>query len=135
MRCLNRNKRPFWYALYSDKNEVVDQSGFRTGQFRVKYGKPVQIRGNISAAKGDASTRQFGDDLSYDKIIVLGDPNVEIDEHCVMWIDRTPNLDAYGELAATESGGYATPHDYIVREVARGLDSVSIAIGRVNVSD
>lgn len=112
---------------------MLDEHGNRTGQFRVGYGKPVHIQGNISAAKGDSSTRQFGDDLAYDKVIVLEDPNVEIDEHCVLWVDKIPELDRFNQLATDTNGGYKTPHDYIVREVARGLDSVSIAIGKVNV--
>lgn len=133
MRCLNRNKRLFWYAQFSDKTEVLDENGRRTGQFRIGYGKPVQVRGNISAAKGDSSTRQFGDDLTYDKVVVLENPNIAIDEHCVLWIDKAPEIDQAKELAVDENGNYKTPHDYIVREVARGLASVSIAIGKVNV--
>ena len=133
MRCLARNKRPFWYARYADRVEIVDEQGRRTGQYRVSYNKPVKLMGNISAAKGESSTRQFGDDESYDKVIVISDPNPAIDENSVLWVESEPMLNKQKELMLDEHGNILTPHNYIVRQVARGLDSASIAIGKVNV--
>lgn len=133
MRCLNRNKTPFWFANYSGKTEILDGSGLRTGQYTVKYGAPKRIMGNVSAAKGEAATRQFGDDESYDKVVVLENPNTEIDEYCVLWVGTTPETDESGHLAVDDSGNVLTPHNYIVRRVARGLTSAAIAIGKVNV--
>ncbi len=133
MRCLTRNKRPFWYAKYSDRVEIVDEQGRRTGQYRVSYGKPEKVMGNISAAKGESGTRQFGDDESYDKVIVISDPNTAIDENCVLWVETEPKLNQQKELMLDERGNISTPHNYIVRQVARGLGSASIAIGKVNV--
>lgn len=133
MRCLARNKRPFWYARYADRVEIVDEQGRRTGQYRVSYSKPVKLMGNISAAKGESSTRQFGDDESYDKVIIISDPNTAIDENSVLWVETEPTLNKQKELMLDEHGNILTPHNYIVRQVARGLDSASIAIGKVNV--
>lgn len=133
MRCLARNKRPFWYAKYADRVEIVDEQGRRTGQYRVSYSKPVKVMGNISAAKGETSTRQFGDDESYDKVIVISDPNTEIDENCVLWVETEPKLNQQKELMLDENGSILTPHNYIVRQVARSLNSASIATGKVNV--
>lgn len=133
MRCLARNKRPFWYARYADRVEIVDEQGRRTGQYRVSYSKPVKLMGNISAAKGESNTRQFGDDESYDKVIVISDPNTAIDENSVLWVETEPTLNKQKELMLDEHGNILTPHNYIVRQVARGLDSASIAIGKVNV--
>lgn len=100
----------------------------------MSYSKPVKVMGNISAAKGESSTRQFGDDESYDKVIVISDPNTAIDENSVLWVETEPKLDQQKELMLDEHGGILTPHNYIVRQVARGLGSASIAIGKVNVS-
>lgn len=133
MRCLTRNKRPFWYARYADRVEIVDEQGRRTGQYRVSYSKPVKVMGNISASKGESSTRQFGDDESYDKVIVIADPHTAIDENSVLWVEIEPELNKQKELMLDERGNILTPHNYIVRQVARGLDSASIAIGKVNV--
>lgn len=133
MRCMDRNKSKLWYALYLGNEEIIDENGNRTGQYAPSYGKPKSLKANISAAKGDASTRQFGEDESYDKVIVHCNPKLEIDEYSVLWIDRMPVRDRTGNLALDEDGNEITPHDYIVKRVARSINSVSIAISKVNV--
>lgn len=134
MRCLQRNMVPFWYALYEGRASILDENGYDTGQYEVRYGAPVRKHGNISAAAGDVSTRQFGDDISYDKVIALDDPHTPIDEHAVLWIDAAPECVEDGSLAVDVTGEILTPWDYVVRKVARSLNSVLIAVSRVNVS-
>lgn len=133
MRCLNRNKAPLWYANYIGNKELLDEDGRKTGQYRLEYGKVNKIRANISAARGESSTRQFGDDENYDKVVVVEDPNVEIDEHSILWVGTTPKRNDQGFLDVDSIGNVLTPHNYIVRRVARGLNGASIAIGQVNV--
>ena len=125
MRCMTRNKTAFYYALYAGQTEIVDEYGNATGEYTVRYGNPMRVHGNISAAQGEMQTRQFGDSESYDRVIVFEDPDTLIDEHAVLWVDSlpTPNGD----------GSTDTPHDYIVKRVARSLNSVSIAISKVRV--
>lgn len=125
MRCLNRNKSKFYYAPYLDKIELEDEYGNRTGQYELMYGKPIEVKGNISAAQGEIQSRQFGDSVTYDKVIVLDNPSTPIDEYSILWIDTLPDLLA--------DGSTSTPHDYIVKKVARSLNSVSIAVSKVNV--
>ena len=125
MRCLMRNKRTFYYASYIDETEIVDEYGNVTGQFSVNHGNPVKMLGNVSAAQGEMQNRQFGESESYDKVIVLEDGNVPLNEHSILWVDTLPHLN--------EDGSTDTPHDYIVRRVARSLNGVSIAIGKVDV--
>ena len=125
MRCLTRNKRRFYYALFNSKNELVDENGYFTGDYELKYGNPVCAMANISAAKGEATTRQFGEELIYDKVVVMDNPRTEIDEYAVMWIDSTPVLEADGTTH--------TPYDYVVKQVARSINSVSIAAAKVDV--
>ena len=133
MRCLARNKRTFFYALYNKPTELIDEYGNVTGQYGVSYYPPVETKGNISGAEGEMQTRQFGDSVTYDKVIVLDDPNVPIDEYSILWVDSQPELTVKGQLATDENGEIKTPHDYIVKKVARSLNSVSIAISKVNV--
>ena len=71
--------------------------------------------------------RQFGDSESYDKVIVLDDKNIPIDEYSILWVDTLPTLN--------EDGSTETPHDYVVKQVARSLNSVSIAVSKVNVNE
>ena len=124
MRCMARNKTTFYYALYTGQTEIIDEYGNATGQYSVTYDNPTKALGNVSAAQGEMQTRQFGDSESYDKVIVLDDVNTPIDEYSILWVDTPPNLDG---------GSTATPHDYVVKKVARSLNSVSIAISKVSV--
>lgn len=134
MRCMSRNKVKFFYALYKAKIPMTDDYGNVTGEYDIQYKKPAEFFANISAAKGETQTRQFGENESYDKVIVMDNDAPPIDEYAVLWIDRTPQLDADGNLAVNEKGEVITPHDYIVKKVARSLNVVSLAISKVSVS-
>lgn len=133
MRCLDRNKRSFYYALFIEKRPIMDEYGNETSENEIVYGKPVSCKGNISAARGETATRQFGEDEGYDRVIVLDKPDTPIDEYAVLWVDSIPSLTEKGELATDENDEVVTPWDYIVKKVARSLNSVSIAISKVNV--
>jgi len=131
-----RNKQVFWYALYAGTVEQYDEYGNQNGT-SASYGNPVQTSGNISPAKGDVVTRQFGDDDRYDKVIVTGDRDTPIDEYAVLWIDTVPELDENGALKVNADGEIVTPWDYIVRKVGRGLPnygSTVIAVSKVTVA-
>ena len=125
MRCMARNKSKFYYASYIGEIEIRDEYGNATGEYKVSYDKPIKTHGNVSAAQGEIQSRQFGESESYDKVIVLDDRNAPIDEHSVLWVDALPLLN--------EDGTTDTPYDYIVKKVARSLNSVSIAIRKVKV--
>lgn len=126
MRCMARNKSRFYYAAYMGKTQVIDENGFRKGEYENSYSFPNEKFGNISAAQGEMESRQFGDSEIYDKVIVLDDRYAPIDEHTILWVDTLPHLN--------ENGSTDTPHDYIVKRVARSLNGVSIAIRKVSVS-
>ena len=131
-----RNKQTFWYALYTGTSVDYDEDGHEIDP-HTTYGKPVQTSANISPAKGNVVSRQFGDDDTYDKVIVTGDRDTPINEYAVLWIDTVPQLDANGDLKVNASGEIVTPWDYIVRRVGRGLPnfgSTAIAISKVTVA-
>ena len=126
MRCMARNKTKFYYATHIGEIEITDEFGNLTGEYNLAYENPILMFGNVSAAQGEMQSRQFGESESYDKVIVLNDRNALIDEHSILWVDTLPHLN--------EDGSTDTPHDYVVRRVARSLNGVSIAIGKVDVS-
>ncbi len=126
MRCMVRNKTKFYYASYKDHTEIIDEYGNATGEYEVSYSNPIACLGNISAAQGEMQSRQFGESESYDKVIVLDDGDAPIDEHSILWVDTLPHLN--------EDGTTDTPHDYIVKKVAKSLNGVSIAIRKVMVN-
>lgn len=126
MRCMVRNKSKFYYASYIGETEIIDENGFDTGEYEVIYSAPIKTTGNISAAQGEMQSRQFGESESYDKVIVLDDRDAPINEHSILWVDTLPLFN--------EDGITDTPHDYIVKKVARSLNGVSIAIRKVIVN-
>ena len=125
MKIMERNKSRFWYSLYKGKTEKLDEYGNITGEFEIIRGNLRECKANISAAKGETSTRQFGESEGYDKVIVMGEGYPDIDEYTVLWIDTAPVI--------AEDGTTQTPYDYIVKKVAKSLNSVSIAISKVQV--
>lgn len=122
MKTLKRNQVPVWYALYLG-TENLTENGYETGEKAVLYSNPVQIMANVSAATGEASTRQFGEDVQYDKVLVM--EQCPFDEVSILWIDNLPVLEPDGTTK--------TPHDYIVRGIAQSLNNVSVAVGKVKV--
>lgn len=124
MKVMERNKRTFWYCLYDRKEPIVDEDGNETGEEQIVY-KPAQsLRANISAASGSSQVEQFGNLAGYDKVIVLDDTSCLIDENTVLFIDKEPEYDDDGKPL----------YDYMVKRVAKSLNSVSIAVTKVSVS-
>ena len=125
MRCMTRNQMKFYYAQYIGETEIKDEYGNATGEYVLSYGNPIRCYGNISAAQGEMQSRQFGESESYDKVIVLDDIDTPVDEYSILWLDTLPVID--------NNGSTKTPYDYIVKKVARSLNSVSIAVSKVAV--
>jgi hypothetical protein len=55
---------------------------------------------------------------------VLDDVNIPIDENSVLWVDKAVEYDENGNPL----------FDYVVKKVARSLNSVSFAISKVKLS-
>lgn len=123
MRCLDRNKRTFWYARALKPESLTDEEGYLTGEHDTPYSLPQEARGNISAAVGEAEVLQFGNDVSYDRTIVVEGTDLPIDETSVLWVDVKPRIN-----------GRDSPYDYVVKKVAKSLNVTAIAISKVNVS-
>lgn len=120
---MSRNKRPFWYLLYQGTELGKDANGYETGEKSVKYAGPVKMEANISPAAGYAQIQQFGQFISYDKVIITDDMTCPIDENAVLFIDKKPEYKDGRPL-----------YDYVVKQIAKSLNLVSIAVSKVNVS-
>lgn len=130
---MQRNKTSFYYALYVSKKSIVDDYGNDTGEYEIKRSNPYKGFANISAANGETQIQQFGENAAYDKVIVIDTP-LPIDEYSVLWIDSVPELNKDGSLKLSEKGEILTPHDYVVKKVAKSLNNMSIAISKVDVT-
>lgn len=111
MKALERNKREFQYQVPTgERRPILDKAGHMTGETETVYSDPVTWRGNISAGTGEAEASPFGAELSYDRVIVLAGEVPPIEENCLVRFDG---------------------QRYIVKAVAASLNSVSIAIRKV----
>lgn len=124
MKAMERNKVGFFYLLYDRKEPVTDGDGNETGEETVVYKPAVSLRANVSAATGASQVEQFGNLTGYDKVIVTDDLTCPIDENSVLFLDKEPVYDEDGKPL----------YDYMVRRVAKSLNSVSIAVTKVSVS-
>ena len=108
-----------------DASEVVTQAG------RFESTSPIIItddgEGNVSIECEDI---RVGDDGGVQISMAPGkfEPRgskFPITVSTVFWIETLPEI--------AEDGSTDTPHDYIVKQVAMSLNSVSIAVSKVNV--
>lgn len=120
MITLKRNRQKIWYSLYLSSSDQYDEYDNDTGEPQITYSDPVMMEANVSPATGNATTEQFGIIDNYDKIIVTHDMNCPIDENSVLFIDKEPEV--------TDP-----KYDYVVRNISRSLNSISIAVSKVDV--
>jgi hypothetical protein len=119
MRSLERNKQDIYYAEYTGQTAVLDANGLDTGSKISTYGSPVLLKINVSPAKGEKSTRQFGDLVKYDKVLCTTD-KLPINEQTIFWIDDTDT---------------SHPHDYEFSGIGKSLNSILYAVSKVKVSN
>ena len=123
MKCLKRNKSAFWYSLYKEEAMKTD-NGYYTGEVGITYTDPVRAEANISVPSGNVFVDRFGNSIDYDKVIVTDDIDIPIAEDSILFIDRDPEKDTSGNWI----------YDYVVKRVAKSLNSVSIYVSKRSVS-
>ena len=126
MRCLKRNKRPIWYALYLGTEIQYDTNGNELPSPALLFDNPKKIMVNVSASRGSIQDVQFGLDERSDKVIVTDDVNIPLTDASRLWVDVEPVIKTDG---TTE-----TPHDYVISKIGRSLTNTSIAISKVDVT-
>lgn len=99
MRCLERDKRWVLVSLFEESEQVRDEEGRLTGQHKAVRSRQIPVLASVSAAKGSVENAGFGQNLDYDRTVIIDDPKFEISEAAVLWMD----VDVYGALV---NGGY-----------------------------
>lgn len=88
MKLLRRNTVPFVYRPYA--GEAYDVTAADPGDYRPSYGDPVSYRGNISPPDGLVTDNLFGLGVNYSHVLVMDDPNADIDEYGIVeWNDES----------------------------------------------
>lgn len=141
-----RNDTVFWYCLLDESTQqaVLDENGNETGEIIPTYEAAIEMYANVSPATGLSNTEQFGNLDNYDKVIVTRDMSCPIDENTVLFIDKSPESETVHSYEIIEGQAlfaddeivahdYQVPkYDYIVKRVAKSLNSISIAIRKVS---
>lgn len=117
MRCLNRNKRRIYYALYESEIANLDAYGNETGESTPIYGDAVELMCNVSAATGEDAVSAFGNFTNYTRAICVADNNCPLAENAIVWFG----------IAPTE------PYNYIVIRKADSKNGILYALREVTV--
>lgn len=118
MRSLGRNKRTLHYALRIGEVVNRDEYGNETGETTPKYGKPVELNCNVSAATGVDAVQAFGNFTEYSRSVCVSDTACPMDENSVVWFN----------VPTTK------PHNYIVVRKADSKNGVLYALREVTVT-
>lgn len=159
MRTLAKNKQELYYALYKGEEEeyeldengnkildYVDEDGSEyyrvTGVKIPTYFDPVSFYGNISMSGGEASTQEYGIDVTaYDALLVLDKDEIPIDETSILMfykqnfakkLELYPSYDLFPEKNIYPGYIYEkTKEMYKVLAIKPSLNQLKVLLGRV----
>ena len=120
MRDLKSNTSLVYYKMYLRQEEIIDEYGNKTGSYAPIYGELKSAYICVSPNIGSAEFQQFGTLEGYDRTMTTANPNIEINENSVLWLDGAP----------TDG-----PYNYIVEKKAIWKNSAQFAIKKVTVSE
>lgn len=130
MRSMEINKISVWYALYTEKQPILDDEGYETGEYTSGYALPVKIRIRVSPNNGEVTNNVFGALLDYDNTMVTTD-DLPIDEYSILWVGKSPMLEN-GAYPLDSNGNQLTGHTHKVVKVAKDINVTQYAIKKVN---
>ena len=80
MHNLRRNTTVFEYLPPGGVTSDLNDNGEHTGEFYQVHKDPVEYRGTITMPGGYVSTEFFGTDERYTHVLILDDPEADIDK-------------------------------------------------------
>lgn len=90
MRTCKKNTREIWYSYFRGEEEVINDNGEFTGEFKKFYTNPFQTRVNYMATKDIESPHSFGYIEEAD-ITIVTEKNI-FDLSTVVWTYRPDNV-------------------------------------------
>ena len=143
MRLLDRNKQTIWYSLPIGRVELTDINGFRTGQYKVNYTEPVQIKLNIRWDNGPIRLEGFGFTGSGKRRMVVEGRLCPITLGTILWIDCEPQYSEDSAVVGTAIVGKAKvgtrsartykPNYYVCEMPQRSLTQTVYIVEEVQV--
>lgn len=121
MRSATRRKQDIWFV-----SRERDDSGIEPVYI---YSKPILKRLSVSPTSGTPAEMNFGLLPTYDRYVISYDRNFKPEEGTYLYVDKTPELDADGNLVLNESGEPSVKPDYILKRIAYTLRGVTSRYG------
>ena len=124
MRDAKVNQTTLIALRYKGVEAVVDDDGYKSGEFVVKYYPPKVFKASVSGAKGGVYVDVFGTDVQYDKTISLTKTAFEklkFDDNTVFFIDKK-----------VEYQDGLPIYDYRVSKIAQTKNQVVMAVKKVD---
>lgn len=90
MRSLNRNKQPIYYATFVSKEEILDEYGNPTGQYKLTYTAPQRANWNVGFVESDAEVEMFGISAMSTLRIVAPKKGFPLNETSILWFGKEP---------------------------------------------
>ena len=147
MRCLERNKKPIWYANRTGETYVTDTNGLKTGEKQQTYGTPQKMRCSISissganniGSQGMAVLNSYGILTSYTHNAVTEDLDCPLKEDGILWYGREPShietvTHVVNGQQVTEDVVVMNPHNYVVVRKAESLNHLIYYLKEVDAS-
>ena len=107
MRNLDRDRKRVFVARLGGMEMGYDEDGLPTGETVQTYSEPEPFYPTISMTRGNAVDDMFGNMLEYDRTLTVDDPDFEVSESDILWIDAQPSGDPdYSIKAVRRSGSY-----------------------------
>lgn len=114
MRNLNRNKFKFWVTTPIGYEEIIDEDGFKTGEYEKTYSELKEIKIATYPSDGAITSRLFGKDYSCDFIAVSN--NVELSKDTLLFKVKPESTSDYDK------------YDYRVDNISASLNSFSYGL-------
>ena len=135
MRCLERNKKPIWYANRISESYATDSNGLKTGEKKQTYGTPQEMRCSISissgannlGSQGMVTLNPYGLTTSYTHNAITEDMSCPLKEDGILWYGREPTVTVDGQTVAV-------PHNYVVVRKAESLNHLIYYLREVDAS-
>lgn len=124
MRSLEREKQKIWFCKITEDTNSIDNVTI--------YGKPEMHKLTVSTTSGTPQEIAAGIVPEYDRYITSYDREFNPEEGTMIFVDVSPKLDIYGNLALEDDGiTPVTSPDYVLKKV---LDTKNGQVARYGIS-
>lgn len=135
MRCLERNKKPLWYANRTGEEFVIDANGYKTGEKQQIYSEPQRMRCSLSissganniGSQGMVTLNSYGLTTAYTHNAITEDLECPLKEDGILWYGRQPTTIVDGKTVPVA-------HNYVVVRKAESLNHLIYYLREVDAS-